>query len=67
MTDCGCACAGVCVYAGRLRAWGKLVWKGEVQHNGMQRRITSASKREWELVSYDAETVKQRADGGAAC
>jgi hypothetical protein len=49
------------------RAWGKLFWKGKVQYDGVDRMITSVNKREWSLLSFDAEAVKARPDKGKSC
>ena len=37
------------------RAWGKLVWKGQVQFEGAERRIKSTAKREWRYLCQDPQ------------
>eukprot|EP00291_Cryptomonas_curvata_P007167 CAMPEP_0172187542 /NCGR_PEP_ID=MMETSP1050-20130122/21404_1 /TAXON_ID=233186 /ORGANISM="Cryptomonas curvata, Strain CCAP979/52" /LENGTH=220 /DNA_ID=CAMNT_0012861893 /DNA_START=199 /DNA_END=857 /DNA_ORIENTATION=+ len=35
------------------RAWGKKVWKGQLLFDGAERRVKSASKREWRYLCKD--------------
>merc|ERR1712216_986921 len=49
------------------RAWGKLIFKGQVQNEGREELISSVNKREWCLLGTDALTIEARADKGAAC
>lgn len=36
------------------KAWGVLVWKGKLFHNGEERRLKAAQKRGWTLVKNSA-------------
>lgn len=32
------------------KAWGVMVWKGKLYHNGEERRLKAAQKRGWKLI-----------------
>jgi hypothetical protein len=52
------------------RAWGKKVWKGKLLFDGAERRIKSASKREWRYLCKDttpaSATTGEQASAPAA-